>query len=303
MSFNLHLVKKWTNMLLGKSIYHVDQGRGQFYSKDTVSGFYNDLREKVHKRNDSPELPMTVTDDGRTICFPIEIAQYGLGAFDIYLQTKQQNYFSIAMDCAKWLVDNREEHGGWKTFSYIYPLHPYSSMTQSEAACLFMRIYTVTGEEDYLKNAKKAIDFMLLPLSDGGCTQYDGDDVYLCEHTDPSRTVVLNGWIFSLWCLYDYIKLTGDEQISEMYGRTLETMKKSLPLYDCGYWSYYDRSKRLTSPFYHKLHIAQLEVMHDITGESIFAVYAKKWQKYATSFFKPKRAFVKKALQKLTERL
>ena len=303
MSFNLHLVKKWTNMMLGKSIYHVNQGKGQFYSKESVAGFYNDLREKVHKREDSPQLPITVTDDGQKIYFPIEVAQYGLGAFDIYLENGEDKFLSIAKDAAKWLLDNQEGRGGWKTFAYIYPKHPYSSMAQSEAACVFMRIYTVTGDRMYLDAAKKAIDFMLMPLEDGGTSQYDGDDIYLCEHTDPSRTVVLNGWIFSIWCLYDYVKLTQDKEISDHYDKTLATMMKVLPYYDCKYWSLYDRSGRMTSPFYHKLHIAQLEVMYDLTGEEIFIEYAKKWQKYSESFFKRKRAFVKKALQKLTEKL
>ncbi len=303
MSFNLHLVKKWTNMVLGKSIYHVEQGEGRFYSKEKVAGFYNDLREKVHKRDDSPEIPSTVTDDGQTICFPIEIAQYGLGAFDIYLEKDEKKFFEIAEACAGWLYDNQEERGGWKTFAYIYPEHPYSSMAQSEAACLFMRVYTQNGDEKYLTAAKRAIDFMLIPLSEGGCTQYEGDEVYLCEHTDPTRTVVLNGWIFSLWCLYDYVKLTGDESINEIYSLTLATLAKTLPAYDCRYWSYYDRSKRLTSPFYHKLHIAQLNVMYDLTGQAVYDEYSKKWQEYQRSFFKPKRAFAAKAIQKLTERL
>ena len=303
MSFNLHLLKKWTNMVLGKSIYHVDQGTGKFYSKDTVAGFYNDLREKVHKREDSAEIPSTVTDDGQTIFFPIEIAQYGLGAYDIYLETKEEKFLSIAKNCAAWLYDNQEDRGGWKTFAYIYPEHPYSSMAQSEAACLFMRVYMQTQEHKLLEAAKLAIDFMLVPLEEGGCTQYDGEDVLLCEHTDPSRTVVLNGWIFSLWCLYDYAKITGDREICEVYSRTLATLERTIPCYDCRYWSYYDRSKRLTSPFYHKLHIAQLDVMYDLTGQAVYSDYSQKWQKYSKSFFKPKRAFVTKAFQKLTERL
>ncbi len=304
MSINLQLIKKWTGMLLGKSIYHVDQGVGRYYSKDTVAGFYNDLRQKVIMREASEELPTTVTDDGQKIHFPIEIAQYGLGAYDLYLEHgKQHKYLSIANTCAEWLCENMEVCGGWKNFAYIYPEHPYSSMAQSEAACLFMRLYQETGEQRLLDMAKTAIDFMLVPTEDGGCTKYDGDDVYLCEHTDPSRTVVLNGWIFSLWSLYDYVKLTRDSRIEDIYKKTLATLEKNLPMYDCKYWSYYDRSQRVTSPFYHKLHIAQLAVMYDITGCEIYNDYAIAWQKYSKSFFKPKRAFITKAFQKLTEKL
>ena len=303
MSFNFHLLKKWTNMVLGKSIYHVDQGIGKFYSKEKVAGFYNDLRDKVHKRNDSADIPMTVTDDGQTIYFPIEVAQYGLGAFDIYLENKDDYFLNIACDCADSLIEFADENGGLKTFEYIYKKHPYSSMAQSEAACLFMRVFVEKNEQKYLDHAKRFLDFMLLFLEEGGTAKYVDGDMYLCEHTDPSRTVVLNGWIFSLWGLYDYTKLTNDKKISEAYEKTLNTLKKELPGYDCKYWSYYDRSNRMTSPFYHKLHIAQLDVMYDITGDEVFKEYSEKWDKYQRSFFNPKRAFIKKAFQKLTEKL
>ena len=303
MSFNLHLVKKWTNMIMGKSIYHVKQGVGCYYSKDNVLGFYNDLREKVHKRNDSLDIPVTKTDDAQVIYFPIEIAQYGLGAFDIYLESNDRHFLSIAETCARWLLDNQDECGGWKTFSYIYPHHPYSSMAQSEAACLFMRIYTISNSEDFLKKAKKAIDFMLVQLELGGCTKYKGDEVYLCEHTDPSRSVCLNGWIFSIWSLYDYVKLTSDSDIKAIYDKTVSTMIQHLSDFDCRYWSLYDLSGRITSPFYHKLHLAQMKVMYDLTGIDKFDEYYKRWSDFDKSFWHSKRAFVTKAIQKLTEKL
>lgn len=302
MAFNLNLLKKWTDMLMGKSILHVDQGPGRFYSKNEVLGFYNDLREKVYKSDDSSStIPVTKTDDGKEIYFTIAIAQYGLAAFDIYLETKREYYFNIALDCAKWLSDNQEEAGGWDTFGYIYPDHPYSAMAQSEAACLFMRLYTVTNDDEYLIRAKKALLFMLIPIEQGGCTKYDGDDVYLCEYTDPSRSVVLNGWIFSIWGLYDYLKIAKDDQIEQAYCNTLRTLCNSLHRFDTKYWSLYDLSKRITSPFYHKLHLAQLEVMYDLTGEKIFDEYYQLWNKYQKSFWNPKRAFVTKVIQKLSE--
>jgi len=55
----------------------------------------------------------------------------------------------------------------------------------------------------------KAKDFMLKPISEGGTTEYAGDDVIFYEDTDTP--VILNGWIFSLWGLYDYYKHFKDE--------------------------------------------------------------------------------------------
>ena len=301
MSVNIHLIKKWTSMMLGKSISHVNQGIGRVYSKDHIAGFYNDLTEKVYKRNCNSDVPVSKMDDGSQVYFVIEIAQYGLGAFDIYLQTSDQYYLKIAENCARWLLDNQESDGSWSTFRHLYPDHPYSSMAQSEGACLFMRLYTVNADKHYLERAEKAINFMLIPVEDGGCTLYDDDEVYLCEYTDPSRSVVLNGWIFSIWCLYDYLKIANDQRIKEVYRKTLSSLTKSLHKFDISYWSSYDLSNRICSPFYHKLHLAQLDVMYDLTGDGAFLEYYTIWHKYQFSFWKSKKAFIVKALQKIRE--
>ncbi|MDQ3703009.1 MAG: D-glucuronyl C5-epimerase family protein, partial [Chloroflexota bacterium] len=48
------------------------------------------------------------------------------------------------------------------------------------------------------------------------------------------------------------------------------------------FWSLYEwsgtRMMMLASPFYHRLHIVQLRVMHRLTGELIFDEYARRWQ-------------------------
>ena len=67
------------------------------------------------------------------------------------------------------------------------------------------------------------------------------------------------------------------------------TLDKNLPRYDAGFWSLYDLSrqalKMVASPFYHKLHIVQLKVMHILTGQPVFDSYAKKFAAYEQNWF------------------
>ena len=112
---------------------------------------------------------------------------------------------------------------------------------------------------------------------------------------------MLNGWIFSLWGLYDYFKYTADEHSGAVLEATLETLKKKLPEFDIGYWSMYEDGKRICSPFYHNLHIAQLSAMYELFGDDIYREYAQKWAGYRRSFWNPKWAFIKKAWQKVME--
>ena len=90
MGVSVHKIKKWVNMLLGKSVYHVHQGPGTMYSKTEVAGYYNDLTEKVLRFGTDEELvPRTTVDTGETIYFSIAVVQYGLAAYDLNLQTKE----------------------------------------------------------------------------------------------------------------------------------------------------------------------------------------------------------------------
>ena len=73
--------------------------------------------------------------------------------------------------------------------------------------------------------------------------------------------------------------------------------------FDTGYWSLYEQSgtrlKMLASPFYHRLHIVQLRVMSNLTGDTRFAAVAERWEGYAKSRGNRARALIAKSVFKL----
>lgn len=302
MSVNLHKISKWYHMIAGNSSYHVNQGIGRIYSKSGLKGYYNDLTEKVTRFGyPDDRIPQTVVDSGETIYFSIAIFQYGLAAYDLFLLSNKSDssMFDKALSCANWAIDNQQEDGSWVTFAYETPDYPYSAMAQGEGISLLLRVYQETKEEKYLDAAKKAKEFMLLSFEEGGPTKYDGSDVYLYEC--PKDPLILNGWIFSLWGLMDYCKILDDSNVKEVLDKTLSTLEKRLPDFNLSYWSMYEDGKRISSPFYHKLHVAQLNVMYDLTGKDVFKKYADLWHKYEKNWLYRKMAFVKKAWQKVVE--
>ena len=122
MGISIYKIKKWTKMLSGNSISHVDQGIGKIYSVDSIKGYYNDLTEKVTKREDlGSEVPMSSVDTGETIFFPIEIFQYGLGAYDLFLLKNDNKMLEKVSAAANWAVENQQEDGSWVTFTYENP--------------------------------------------------------------------------------------------------------------------------------------------------------------------------------------
>lgn len=286
-------------MLAGKSISHVNQGVGTCFSKNEVAGYYNDLTEKVTRDDPDILVPKYHVDTGEEIYFSIGIFQYGLAAYDLYLKSGEERYKKKLLACADWALENQQDDGSWVTFAYENPEHPYSAMAQGEGISMLLRAHIVTGDARYLTAAQKAKDFMLKPITEGGTTRYQGERVYLYECTH--EPLILNGWIFSLWGLYDYSKYVEDDQVKAVLTATLTSLKEKLPAFDLKYWSRYEDGKRICSPFYHRLHIAQLRVMYDLFGDEIYQKYADRWDGYQKSFWKPKRAFVKKALQKIFE--
>ncbi len=99
----------------------------------------------------------------------------------------------------------------------------------------------------------------------------------------------------------DYCKYFNDVAVNEVLHKSLKSLEKYLHKFDLPFWSRYEFGKRISSPFYHKLHIAQLNVMYDLTGVAIYKNYADKWQKYQENWFYRKLAFVIKAFQKVFE--
>ena len=297
MGISFYKIKKWYKMLKGDSISHVNQGVGTLYSKTEVAGYYNDLTEKVTKDDPDILVPKYFVDTGEEIFFSIGIFQYGIASYDLFLKTGEEIYKKKLLACADWAIENQQDDGGYVTFAHTTPDTPYSSMAQGEAASMLVRAHILTKDDRYLTAAEKSIKFMLVPLKDGGTTEYIDDDVILYE--SAHYAAVLNGWIFSLWGLYDFVKYTNDPTAGQILDRTLCTLKKKLPDYDNGYWSKYDAEKMICSPFYHKLHIAQLRVMYDLFGDRIYNEYADKWEKYQNSFWKRNRAFCKKVMQKV----
>jgi len=291
-------------MLLGKSVEHVHQGTGKVYSKSEMKGYYNDLTEKVTMDLSllhTDRLPLIKQLDGKYIYFPVAIFQYALGCYDLWLLKHDEVYKDKFIQCVKWALENQDEKGRWANFSHVYPDAPFGAMAQGEGASVLLRAYVMTNDSEYCVAAQKAIDFMLQDIKNGGTTEYTtGGDVVLREYTNNST--VLNGWIFAWWGLYDYVITTKDDgRYKHLLDRSLRCIIASLPLFKNKYWSLYDLDGKMTSPFYHNLHIAQMKVMFNLTGEAIFNEYACRWERQQNDILCKSLAFIVKAYQKIKE--
>ena len=290
-------------MLCGKSLLHVNQELGKCFDTNGIKGYYNDLTEKVTRQPEllgNDALPQHPTKEGELVYFPVAIFQYGLAAYDLFLQTGDEQYKAKFRQCVEWTLANQEPSGAWNNFFFSYPEHPYGAMAQGEGASLLIRGYQESGDTRYLDAAQQAIDFMLTPLADGGTAVYEDTDIILLEYTH--LPAVMNGWIFAWWGLYDYVKATHDDGIyRQRMEQSLLALEKRLNMFTETYWSKYDLDIRIASPFYHHLHIAQMQAMFQLTGHQIFDDFARRWQADEKNWLHKKRAFITKVFQKIKE--
>lgn len=299
MAINLYNIKKWTKMLSGRSLLHVNQGCGTCFVPGEVKGYFNDLTQKVlndpgpMERHEVPAYP---TEKG-TMVTPVGVFQYGLGAYDLYLRTNEEKYKNAFEMCVRWAVSNILADGGWIN-PQVTQGNSFSSMTQGEGAALLVRGYIEFGNIFYLSTARNALNKMLQSIDEGGTSDYT-DGLVLFEF--PDAPAVLNGWVFSLFGLYDFCQVTPDEKYQEALNLTLKTLEKQIDLFDNGYWSKYDCDKRIASPFYHDLHIAQLTTLLQVYPSKRIENVRDNFIADRDSRLKRTRAFCVKVKQKIFE--
>lgn len=299
----MYQIKRWYKMLSGKSVWHVNQDIGKHFSKDDILGYYNNMKEKVTMMPellDNDNLPSLELENGQSVYFPVAVFQYGLGAYDLYIETKDNKYKRKFLQCANWALDNQDNYGRWNNFFYIFPDAPYSAMAQGEAVSLLIRAYKESGMDKYFIAAQKGIKFMISPMEEGGVSEYMGNNIIFREYTN--QQTVLNGWIFAWFGLYDYVLCTSDKEYKKILENSLNTIINYLPKFKCSYWSIYSLDGKIASPFYHNLHIALMQALYQLTDEKIFESYAEKWRMQQNNPFYKGLAFTKKAIQKILEK-
>jgi hypothetical protein len=112
-----------------------------------------------------------------------------------------------------------------------------------------------------------------------------------CKH-------VLNGWIYAITGLYDYILFAEITNLTDVYIEekklllinSLSTLEQLLTKYDLGYWSTYQQPKsaiNIASIHYQVVHIAQLKALHFMTGNETFLKQSNRFLfQYLNPFYR-----------------
>jgi len=251
-------------------------------------------------------IPLYELEGSDPFYHPIVICQYALGLFEKsilcnHLDVSLKNNF---LNQADWLVKYFKEKKNLSGWHLNFEIKKYgikapwiSAMAQGEAISVLVRANLLTNEPLYLKIAEMALTPFSLNVQEGGfVNRFEGFPIYE-EYPSPHKTVgVLNGFIFSLFGLYDLAIHSKSEEAKFFFAQGVESLKNILKFYDLKYWSQYylfDYPNNYPASFtYHILAAEQLIALHFLTGENIFLIYSEKWKKQGKSVINKLRILI-----------
>ncbi len=243
---------------------------------------------------------------------PIAVAQYGLGNYNLWKRTGDPERRRKFLVVADWLAEGLESNtSGLKVWNHKFDWEYrdtlrapwFSGLAQGQGISALVRAHKETGKISYLDAAREAFQPLLKKISEGGVLYVDeAGRIWVEEYIVSPPTHILNGFIWAMWGVYDYHLATGNPSARDLFDRCVETLRSNLDRYDTGYWSLYEQSgtriPMLASPFYHRLHVVQLRVLHMLTGDRIFKDFADRWEWYMGRWIgRLKALFIKSAFK------
>jgi hypothetical protein len=249
--------------------------------------------QRLIKKFDQDGIPLNKTyidvKEKDYVYFPISIGQLGLAVYHTYLASRDQSDKLRFMKFVDWFYKNGEidDRLGVRWFTHV-PLPQYknpgpwqSAFAQSRAISILLRGYQLTDDEKYKTMAEKALIPFYFSVPEGGVSSFTKFGPFYEEYTAAFPTLVLNGMIFSLFGIYDFIRVFPENKLAKkIFEQGIDTLKNILPEYDLGYWSRYNLCQASWYPkidpatkTYQYLHVIQLEVLYRLTGKELFKEY------------------------------
>ncbi|MCF7833235.1 MAG: D-glucuronyl C5-epimerase family protein [Candidatus Marinimicrobia bacterium] len=285
---------------LSKELHNQTLGEYYFlFEEDRIAAGAD---QKLISKFDDNGIPINKTyidvQDKEYVYFPISIGQMGLSVFHTYLNTKSNEDKARFLKFSDWFMEHGEKDKKlglrWMTDvslpAYKNPGPWQSAFSQARGISILLRAYQLTEKQAYADFAKEALKPFLLPVDKGGVTSFTDHGPFYEEYTAEVPTLVLNGMIFALCGVYDFIRVFPENKdAKKIFDEGIKTLEAILPEFDMGYWSRYNLCKAEWYPEidpatigYQRLHATQLELLYKITGKKIFDTYVKRFRKQDT---------------------
>jgi hypothetical protein len=192
-------------------------------------------------------------------------------------------------NCSRWVLEHVEHEDGFAVWKYPYPISYgtapgwRSAHAQAVGLQLLIRAHARTANRGYVRDLEALLQAFRVPINHGGLLDADDPEAPWYEKfadADNRRPKVLNGMLFAILGLLDIADRTGNAEAHALATEGLISVKQMLPRFDLGNWTAYDIMKKPCSAHYHRIHVEQLALLAEITGDAGFATWHRKWSAY-----------------------
>lgn len=276
-----------TNILLGIGNISHDNILGVYYQDFIPAKIHYDTES--YAKIDKDGIPYFVNNN-RAYYNPVLVIQLGIICHDLCLKKVQfEKNQKTLLKCMDWLDNNKVDKNNAFWFLVNNDNKQYnlksgwiSGMYQGQAISLYLRAYQFYDNKNYLITAEKICNSFKYNYSEGGFKRIDEFGcTWFEEYPSEKPSYVLNGFIYSMFGILDFYRVTESQEAKELWEECVRTLEVNLKKYDVWYWSVYDQQKeQLVSYYYQKnVHIPLMQIMYGLTKNELFNTYAFKWQK------------------------
>jgi heparosan-N-sulfate-glucuronate 5-epimerase len=253
---------------------------GRFFEKNVVRGYFIDFTTKT--TSSSARAPEALN--------PAGLAQLGLGWWERMLAGEAGAADEFLVVCAALERRAVDERGAlwWPSKvpdNKFVPLSVYSSLPQAQVISVFIRAFLLTKDARWKSLALRALPTLLSSRTSELVRETDYGPV-LEEGPSEPPSHILNGWIYALWGLWEARVEFHHEDAANMFQSSIACLLRMLGSYDVGWWTRYSLYPHLlpdlAKPFYHRLHVHQVEVLHRLFAQPEFGDAARRWSAYDT---------------------
>lgn len=213
--------------------------------------------------------------------------QFALGMHDLELEKKTGSDLSFFLGLCERMLERQDHLGRWPySFGWYGSPDPwFSALAQSRGASVMLRAWLLTHDVRFRDSALRAISLFGKRTTEGGFLAFHRQSgAQYFEEYPYSESAVLNGFIASLFGLFEVHRWLGDEEAGSHFRMGLSSLEQMLPTYTTRLWSLYDHDQSSPmqnphSPRYHRMVIGYLQILEILSGNEIIKQYRLEWEK------------------------
>lgn len=167
----------------------------------------------------------------------------------------------------------------------------HSAMAQGQAISLLCRLFNTSGNAAYLTAATSALHIYDVEVENNGVKTFfmNGSNVWFEEYPTRPSLFVLNGFMYSIFGLADYVHSCGREnaKVKRLFASSMQSLVNMVNFFDTGSRTLYDLRHLTTNADvnpnvarwdYHALHVSQVYYLANL-AETIDPVFFKQHSK------------------------